>query len=101
MKRVAGGDFKIRLKDHSKIKEIGELNRSFNAMTEELGVTEVLQSDFVSNVSHEIKTPLNAIEGHFADRFHPHTQPLHRHSVSQLRNATFRACRKRFDPFKN
>ncbi len=64
MKRVAGGDFKIRLKDHSKIKEIGELNRSFNAMTEELGVTEVLQSDFVSNVSHEIKTPLNAIEGY-------------------------------------
>ncbi len=64
MKRVSGGDFSIRLKEHSKIKEIGELNRSFNAMTEELGVTEVLQSDFVSNVSHEIKTPLNAIEGY-------------------------------------
>lgn len=64
MKRVAGGDFSIRLKDHSKIREIGELNRSFNTMTEELGVTEVLQSDFVSNVSHEIKTPLNAIEGY-------------------------------------
>ena len=64
MKRVSGGDFSIRLKEQSKIKEIGELNRSFNAMTEELGVTEVLQSDFVSNVSHEIKTPLNAIEGY-------------------------------------
>lgn len=64
MKKVSGGDFSIRLKEHSKIKEIGELNRSFNAMTEELGVTEVLQSDFVSNVSHEIKTPLNAIEGY-------------------------------------
>ena len=64
MKKVSGGDFSIRLNENSKIKEIGELNRSFNAMTEELGQTEVLQSDFVSNVSHEIKTPLNAIEGY-------------------------------------
>lgn len=64
MKKVSGGDFSIRLKENSKIKEIGELNRSFNAMTDDLGATEVLQSDFVSNVSHEIKTPLNAIEGY-------------------------------------
>lgn len=64
MKKVSGGDFSIRLKEKSRIKEIGELNRSFNAMTEDLGATEVLQSDFVSNVSHEIKTPLNAIEGY-------------------------------------
>lgn len=64
MKKVSGGDFSIRLKEDSKIKEIGELNRSFNSMTDDLGATEVLQSDFVSNVSHEIKTPLNAIEGY-------------------------------------
>ncbi len=64
MKKVSGGDFSIRLKENSKIKEIGELNRSFNSMTDDLGATEVLQSDFVSNVSHEIKTPLNAIEGY-------------------------------------
>ena len=64
MKKVSGGDFSIRLNENSKIKEIGELNRSFNAMTDDLGATEVLQSDFVSNVSHEIKTPLNAIEGY-------------------------------------
>ena len=64
MKRVAEGDFSIRLKKHSKVKEIGALNRSFNTMVDELGATEVLQTDFVSNVSHEIKTPLNAIEGY-------------------------------------
>lgn len=64
MKKVSSGDFSIRLKERSKIKEIGELNRCFNAMTGELGATEVLRSDFVSNVSHEIKTPLNAIEGY-------------------------------------
>ncbi len=64
MKKVAAGDFSIRLKKHSKVKEIGALNRSFNTMVDELGETEVLQTDFVSNVSHEIKTPLNAIEGY-------------------------------------
>ncbi len=64
MQKVSGGDFSIRLKKTSKIKEIRELNRSFNTMTEDLGRTEMLQSDFVSNVSHEIKTPLNAIEGY-------------------------------------
>ncbi len=64
MQKVSGGDFSIRLKKSSKIKEIRELNSSFNSMTEDLGSTEMLQSDFVSNVSHEIKTPLNAIEGY-------------------------------------
>ncbi len=64
MEKVSGGDFSIRLDKNSKIKEIRELNRSFNSMTEDLGSTEMLQSDFVSNVSHEIKTPLSAIEGY-------------------------------------
>ena len=33
-------------------------------MTKELRATEVLQMDFVSDVSHEFKTPINAIEGY-------------------------------------
>ena len=33
-------------------------------MTHELATTEILQTDFVSNVSHEFKTPINAIEGY-------------------------------------
>lgn len=36
----------------------------FNLMTKELRATEILQTDFVSNVSHEFKTPINAIEGY-------------------------------------
>ena len=38
--------------------------QSFNVMTKELRATEVLQMDFISNVSHEFKTPINAIEGY-------------------------------------
>jgi signal transduction histidine kinase len=33
-------------------------------MAHELNSTEILQTDFVSNVSHEFKTPINAIEGY-------------------------------------
>ena len=33
-------------------------------MTKELRATEVLQMDFVANVSRAFKTPINAIEGY-------------------------------------
>ena len=64
MERVADGDFKIRLKTNSSSREIQELYSGFNLMTRELDSTEILQSDFVSNVSHEFKTPIGAIEGY-------------------------------------
>jgi signal transduction histidine kinase len=41
-----------------------EIYTGFNLMAHELSSTEILQTDFVSNVSHEFKTPINAIEGY-------------------------------------
>jgi len=64
MDKVAEGDFSVRLEDKSTSKEILEIYSGFNLMTEELSATEILQTDFVSNVSHEFKTPINAIEGY-------------------------------------
>ena len=64
MREVAEGDFSIRLQTGSHITEIRDTYHSFNLMVRELGATETLQSDFVSNVSHEFKTPINAIEGY-------------------------------------
>jgi len=64
MKQVADGDFKIRLNADCQVDEIRSIYHSFNRMAEELSATEMLQMDFVSNVSHEIKTPVNAIEGY-------------------------------------
>ena len=64
MNRVAGGDFKLRIDSTSRSGDIQQLYRDFNVMVSELEKTEVLQSDFVSNVSHEFKTPINAIEGY-------------------------------------
>ena len=64
MERVADGDFSVRLHGDSSSKEVMEMYTGFNMMAHELGAMEVLQSDFVSNVSHEFKTPINAIEGY-------------------------------------
>ena len=62
--KVAEGDFSVRLEDQSSSKEIMEIYTGFNLMAHELSSTEILQTDFVSNVSHEFKTPISAIEGY-------------------------------------
>ena len=64
MKQVAAGDFGIRLVSDSRIQEVRDSYESFNLMARELQATETLQTDFVANVSHEFKTPINAIEGY-------------------------------------
>ena len=65
MDKVANGDFTIQLDTNkSSSGEIKELYAGFNLMTNELKATEILQTDFISNVSHEFKTPINAIEGY-------------------------------------
>ena len=64
MEKVADGDFTVRLETKSSAKEIKEIYSGFNLMTSELNNTEILQTDFVSNISHEFKTPINAIEGY-------------------------------------
>ena len=64
MKQVAARDFSVRLEADSQIREIRDSYQSFNLMVQELEATETLQTDFVANVSHEFKTPINAIEGY-------------------------------------
>ena len=64
MDGVAGGDFEVRLDDQQGFREIRRIYRNFNLMARELQSMEILQTDFVSNVSHEFKTPINAIEGY-------------------------------------
>lgn len=64
MQKIADGKFDTRLETKSNSEEIQELFAGFNMMANELEATEILQTDFVSNVSHEFKTPINAIEGY-------------------------------------
>ncbi|WP_028562933.1 sensor histidine kinase [Paenibacillus pinihumi] len=61
-RQMAKGDFSIRL--HTRRRdEIGELTRSFNLMAKELGALEQIRKQFVSDVSHEFKSPLTSIKG--------------------------------------
>lgn len=64
MKQIADGHFEVRLDTKSRALEIQEMMAGFNMMATELSSTEILKTDFISNVSHEIKTPINAIEGY-------------------------------------
>ena len=64
MKKVAAGDFKVRLDSKNVTHEVQDIYANFNLMTKELEATEILQTDFISNVSHEIKTPISAVEGY-------------------------------------
>ena len=43
--------------------EVGRLARAFNAMAREVARAHRMQRDFVANVSHDLKTPLTAIQG--------------------------------------
>ncbi|WP_346877219.1 HAMP domain-containing sensor histidine kinase [Clostridium sp. UBA5712] len=59
---VAKGNFSVKIgipKDY----EFSLLAKNFNKMVHELSSIETLRNDFVSNVSHEIKTPIASIQG--------------------------------------
>ena len=68
MDEVAKGNFDVQLKaeEHLHIAEIENMCASFNQMVQELGTIETLRNDFVANVSHEMKTPVAAIDGYAA-----------------------------------
>lgn len=61
--RIAAGDFNIDLENH-RHDELGTLISSFNQMAKELKTIEILRNDFISDISHEFKTPLTSIEGY-------------------------------------
>ena len=67
--RLAAGDFSARFKlrhAYDRYDEYDLIAENLNRMAEELSKTEVLRTDFVSNVSHELKTPLAVIRNYAA-----------------------------------
>lgn len=69
IERISKGDFEIRI-DRKKYKNenhendhLTDLIDKINNMAKELGEMETMRQDFVSNVSHEIQSPLTSIRG--------------------------------------
>ncbi len=59
------GDFSVRIepiKGFGGGEKFNEIIRCFNRMAEELSGVETLRTDFVANVSHEMKTPLAVMQ---------------------------------------
>lgn len=66
-REIAKGDFSVRVmpfRKDGKKDEIEVLVEDFNKMAEELSSVEMFKSNFISNVSHEIKSPLSVIQSY-------------------------------------
>ena len=68
LNQVMQGDFMVRIapvKEFAGETGFNEIIKAINKMTAELQGTETLRTDFIANVSHELKTPL-AVMGNYA-----------------------------------
>ncbi|ASA22445.1 sensor histidine kinase [Paenibacillus donghaensis] len=62
-RRIAAGDFNVKLNIKQK-GELGTLARSFEQMMYDLQQLEQMRREFVTNVSHEVQSPLTSISGY-------------------------------------
>lgn len=64
--KIMKGDFSVRIKpmQNSGMEGFNKIATAVNSMAEELAGTETLKTDFIANVSHEMKTPLAVMQNY-------------------------------------
>ena len=64
--KIMNGDFSVRVKEMNGagLEGFNCVGEAINAMAEELSSVETLRTDFIANVSHEMKTPLAVIQNY-------------------------------------
>ena len=66
VRKFGHGEYNTRVDCNGRCDEVGELAEAFNAMADSISQAEHRRSEFVANISHELKTPMTTIAG-FAD----------------------------------
>ncbi len=65
--KITSGDFSVRIEpfgDNYAYESFNSIIDCFNKMAQELGSVETLRTDFIANVSHELKTPLAVMQNY-------------------------------------
>jgi signal transduction histidine kinase len=113
--KIAQGDFSVRL-DHASLDHQipGELASKVNKVALELDQMETMRQEFISNVSHEIQSPLTSIRGfaqalendqltpeerhHYLDVIKAESIRLSRITEDLLKLASLESDKVRFEP---
>ncbi|MBE6708381.1 MAG: HAMP domain-containing histidine kinase [Ruminococcaceae bacterium] len=64
--KIMSGDFSVRIKpmESSGMEGFNQIAMAINQMAKELSSVETLRTDFIANVSHEMKTPLAVMQNY-------------------------------------
>lgn len=63
VRRFGMGEYHVRAEGTERKDELGELARAFNSMADSIALSEEKRTEFIANVSHELKTPMTTIAG--------------------------------------